>query len=238
MFETHLKEAAAACGLNLSEEQVAQFNRYYELLVDWNTRMNLTAITEPKDVAVKHIIDSLSSYDPALFPAGTALIDVGTGAGFPGLPLKIFAPELKLTLVDSLAKRVNFLETVAGELGLKGVRCIHGRAEDLARDKKHREHYDVACARAVARLNVLAEYLMPFVRPGGTLLALKGRSYQEEADEAEKALKILGGGLVEIRPVKLPGLDDVRAILTVKKKKPTPKAYPRKAGTPAKKPLI
>lgn len=237
MFETHLKEAAAACGLNLSEEQVAQFNRYYELLVDWNTRMNLTAITEPKDVAVKHIIDSLTAYDPALMKPGATLIDVGTGAGFPGLPLKIFAPELKLTLVDSLAKRVNFLETVAGELGLKGVRCIHGRAEDLARDKKHRERYDVACARAVARLNVLAEYLMPFVRPGGTLLALKGRSYQEEADEAEKALKILGGGLVEIRPVKLPGLDDARAILTVKKKKPTPKAYPRKAGTPAKKPL-
>ncbi len=238
MFETHLKEAAAAYGLPLSEEQIAQFNRYYELLVDWNTRMNLTAIMEPKDVAVKHIIDSLSAYDPALFPAGTTLIDVGTGAGFPGLPLKIFAPEIRLTLVDSLAKRVHFLETVTEELGLKGVRCLHGRAEDLARDKKHRERYDVACARAVARLSVLAEYLMPFVRVGGTLLALKGRSYQEETTEAEKALKILGGGHVEIRPVKLPGLDDARAILTVRKEKPTPKAYPRKAGTPAKKPLI
>ncbi len=238
MFEDILKEAAAQYGLSLTEEQTARFTLYYELLADWNGRMNLTAITEPREVAVKHIIDSLTAYDPALMKPGATLIDVGTGAGFPGLPLKIFAPAIKLTLADSLAKRVGFLEIVVEELDLKGVRCIHGRAEDLARDKKHRECYDIACARAVARLNVLAEYLLPFVRVGGAMLALKGRSYEEEAREAKGALKVLGGGPANIRPVKLPGLTDARAILTVKKEKPTPKAYPRKAGTPAKKPLL
>ena len=162
---------------------------------------------------------------------------MGTGAGFPGLPLKIFAPDIRLTLMDSLGKRVRFLETVVSELGLTDVACIHARAEEAARDRAYREHYDIAVSRAVARLPVLLEYTLPFVRQGGTLLALKGRQYQEEVDEAARALKLLGGTLRDVRPVHLPGLDDVRAVIIVRKERPTPRAYPRKAGTPAKKPL-
>ena len=236
-FTEALRAAAAEAGIALSEAQLAAFTRYYELLIAWNEKMNLTALTAPGDVAVKHIIDSLTAYDAALFGGAPAVIDVGTGAGFPGLPLKIFAPDIRLTLMDSLGKRVRFLETVVSELGLTDVACIHARAEDAARDRAYREHYDIAVSRAVARLPVLLEYTLPFVRQGGTLLALKGRQYQEEVDEAARALKLLGGTLRDVRPVHLPGLDDVRAVIIVRKERPTPRAYPRKAGTPAKKPL-
>ena len=221
----------------MTEEQFQQFDRYATLLLEWNTRMNLTALTEPKDVAVKHMIDSLSAYDAALFAGQPAVIDVGTGAGFPGLPLKIFAPHIHLTLMDSLAKRVSFLEAVVQELGLDGVRCIHARAEEAARDKAHRERYDLVVSRAVARLPVLLEYTLPFVKKGGHLLALKGRAWEEELQESTRSLKLLGGTVRETRPVRLPGLDDQRAVLVIEKTAPTPKAYPRKAGTPAKKPL-
>ena len=236
-FLTEFRAAAEAYGLALTEAQFAQFARYNELLLDWNTRMNLTALVEPKDVAVKHMIDSLSAYDAEFFSGSPAVIDVGTGAGFPGLPLKIFAPQINLTLMDSLAKRVTFLETVVQELGLENVRCIHARAEEAARDKKYREQYDLAVSRAVARLPVLLEYTLPFVKTGGRLLALKGRAWEEELQDAARALKLLGGTKKSARPVKLPGLDDKRAVLIIEKTAPTPKAYPRKAGTPAKKPL-
>ena len=221
----------------MTEEQFQQFDRYATLLLEWNTRMNLTALTEPKDVAVKHMIDSLSADDAALFAGQPAVLDVGTGAGFPGLPLKIFAPHIHLTLMDSLAKRVSFLEAVVQELGLDGVRCIHARAEEAARDKAHRERYDLVVSRAVARLPVLLEYTLPFVKKGGHLLALKGRAWEEELQESTRSLKLLGGTVRETRPVRLPGLDDQRAVLVIEKTAPTPKAYPRKAGTPAKKPL-
>ena len=236
-FTTELRTAAAAADIVLTEDQLLKFTRYDALLIDWNERMNLTAITEPHDVAVKHMIDSLTAYDKQLFSGAPTVIDVGTGAGFPGLPLKIYDPSIRLTLMDSLAKRLTFLETVIEDLGLTGVSCVHARAEDAAREPQHRERYDLAVSRAVARLPVLLEYTLPFVKKGGHLLALKGRTAEEEADASQHALKVLGGRIEAIRPVTLPGLDDKRAVLTIEKTTLTPKAYPRKAGTPAKKPL-
>lgn len=236
-FTTELRAAAEAASLSLSEEQILKFTRYDALLVDWNERMNLTAITEPRDVAVKHMVDSLTAYDAALFSDAPTVIDVGTGAGFPGIPLKIFDPSIRLTLMDSLAKRLAFLEAVVEDLGLTGVTCVHARAEDAAHEPQRRERYDIAVSRAVARLPVLLEYTLPFVKKGGHLIALKGRTAEEEATDAKRALKLLGGRLETIRPVTLPGLSDKRAVLTITKIAPTPKAYPRKAGTPAKKPL-
>ena len=237
MFREEMKKAAEAYGHSLTEEHLDKFNRYYELLIEWNQVMNLTAITEPHEVAVKHMIDSLTAYDKDFFTGGVSVIDVGTGAGFPGIPLKIFDPKIKLTLMDSLNKRVKFLQTVVDELGLQEVECVHARAEEGARDKKYREQFDIAVSRAVARLPVLCEYCMPFVKRGGKFLALKGMQYQEEEHEAEKAIKVLGGSRTAARPVHLPGLDDVLAVVEITKGMPTPKAYPRKAGTPVKNPL-
>lgn len=237
MFTDEMKAAAESYGITLDATKLEQLTRYYELLIEWNEKINLTAITEPKEVAVKHMIDALSAYDEKLFIGGARVIDVGTGAGFPGLPLKIFAPQIKLTLMDALNKRVKFLQTVVAELGLNNVECVHQRAEEGARDKKYRESYDIAVSRAVARLPILAEYCLPFVKRGGHFIALKGMQYAEELDEAKRAIKILGGAEIASRRVFLPGLDDVRAVITIKKKMPTPKIYPRKAGTPAKNPL-
>lgn len=160
-FVDELKIAATEYGLNLTEDQISAFNKYYELLYEWNKKINLTAITEPKDVAIKHMVDSLSCFKADLFKENTSLIDVGTGAGFPGLPLKIFYPSLKLTLLDSLNKRVKFLQLVVDELGLKDVEVIHARSEEAARNKKYREKFDLATARAVARLPIICEYCLP-----------------------------------------------------------------------------
>ncbi|WP_295634457.1 16S rRNA (guanine(527)-N(7))-methyltransferase RsmG [uncultured Mitsuokella sp.] len=237
MFQDEMKKAAEAYGLHLREVQLQQFTRYYELLIAWNEKMNLTAITEAHEVAIKHMVDSLTAYDKTLFHKGVSVIDVGTGAGFPGLPLKIFCPEIRLTLMDSLNKRVKFLQTVVDELGLTGVECVHARAEEGARNQKYREQFDIAVSRAVARLPILCEYCLPFVKKGGHFLALKGRAYAEEAEKAKKAIKVMGGSHTEVREVHLPDLEDKRAIIIVTKTMPTPKAYPRKAGTPAKNPL-
>lgn len=231
-----MQKAAESYGLDLTEKQQGQFQRYYELLMEWNGKINLTAITEPREVAVKHMLDSLAGWDEKRMSGDAGIIDVGTGAGFPGIPLKIFQPKLRLTLLDSLNKRIRFLQIVVEELGLQDVICVHGRAEEAAR-KEFREGFDIAVSRAVARLPVLAEYCLPFVRVGGAFLAWKGMQYQEEAEEAKKAVALLGGSGIEITRVHLPGMEDVRAILRVPKAKPTPKAYPRKAGMPVKKPL-
>lgn len=238
MFKEELAKAAAEYGISLNDTQMEQYNRYFELLVEWNEKINLTAITEPKEVAIKHMIDSITAYDENLFKDGTTVIDVGTGAGFPGLPLKIFCPEIKLTLMDSLNKRIKFLQTVVEELGLKDVECVHARAEEGARNKKYRESFDIAVSRAVARLPILCEYCLPFVKKGGHFIALKGMQYQDEAAEAVKAIKVMGGSQTEIRPVKLPELDDKRAVIIITKTMLTPKNYPRKAGTPTKNPIV
>ena len=237
-FEEILTARAAEAGIPLTAEQVGQFSVYNEMLLDWNTRMNLTALTAPEDVAVKHIIDSLTAYDAALFDGARTLIDVGTGAGLPGIPLAVYAPHLTVTLLDSLNKRVRFLMEVAAAMGLPNVRCIHARAEEAARTAEHRAAYDIAVSRAVARLPVLLEYTLPFVRVGGTLLALKGRAYAEEQKEARRAAEVLGGGRITARTVRLPGLDDVRAMLTVTKERQTPAAYPRGGGAPTRRPIV
>ena len=237
-FAEILKKAAEEYGISLSETQLQQFDRYQELLVEWNQKMNLTALTEPKDVAIKHMIDSVSVYDEKWFSEGMSVIDVGTGAGFPGLPLKILCPSLKVTLLDSLNKRVKFLETVVSELGLSDIVCVHARAEEAARQKQYREKFDAVVSRAVARLPILAEYDLPFVRVGGFFAAMKGAKYEEEAEEAKKAVKLLGGGEPVLREIKLPELEDKRGIIYIRKEKKTPSVYPRKAGTPEKNPIL
>ena len=234
-FAEILAARGAETQLSFTEEQLAQFKRYYELLVETNKVMNLTAITEPEEVAVKHMVDSLLAYEDGM--QGKTLVDVGTGAGFPGVPLKIYCPSLRVTLVDSLGKRLRFLQQVIDELGLKGIRCEHLRAEDAGRSKKHREQYDYVTARAVARLSVLSEYCLPLAKKGGQFIALKGSRFAEEIEEGEAAVKILGGKIISAEPVKLPGLDDGRAIIKIAKIKATPAQYPRKAGTPEKQPL-
>lgn len=234
-FQKILSESAAQAGFELSALQLEQFEKYYEMLVETNKVMNLTALTEPQDVVVKHFVDSLMAYAD-YFP-GKVLADVGTGAGFPGIPLKIYCPSLKVVLIDSLAKRLNFLQRVIAELGLKDIECVHLRAEDAGKNPAHREKYDIVTARAVARLSVLSEYCLPLVKVGGVFVALKGAKYQEEIAAAGKALSVLGGKLIEAKKVELPGLDDGRAVVTIKKVKASPKAYPRKAGLPDKNPL-
>ena len=237
IFKDILKTAAEEYGVDINEQQLKAYDTYYQLLVEWNNKINLTAITEPQPVAIKHMIDSISCFKPEIFSPGATVIDVGTGAGFPGLPLKIFQPQLQLTLLDSLNKRVKFLQCVVDQLQLTQTTVIHARAEEAARQKLYREKFDIAVSRAVARLPVLCEYCLPFVSVGGYFVALKGMQYQSEAAEAEKAVDILGGRIEEIVPVKLPGIDDVRAVIYIKKIKKTPGTYPRKAGTPEKNPL-
>lgn len=222
-------------GLSFTDKQLQQFNRYYEMLIETNKVMNLTAITEPDEVAVKHMIDSLLAYDDSF--KGKTLADVGTGAGFPGIPLKIYCPELNVVLIDSLGKRLKFLQNVITELELDNICCEHMRAEDAGKNKSHREKYDLVTARAVARLSVLSEYCLPLVKKGGLFIALKGSKFTEEIEEGRAALKILGGKLLSSEQVKLPGLDDGRAIVKIAKIKSTPAQYPRKAGTPEKEPL-
>lgn len=234
-FQDILVAKGAEAGLSFTEQQLEQFDKYYDLLVETNKVMNLTAITEPDEVAVKHMIDSLLAYEPEM--AGKTLADVGTGAGFPGVPLKIYCPQLKVTLIDSLGKRLKFLQTVIDQLGLKGIRCEHLRAEDAGRNKQHREKYDLVTARAVARLSVLSEYCLPLAKKGGMFIALKGSRFAEEIAEGEAAVKLLGGKIISQEQVKLPGLDDGRAIVKITKVKNTPAQYPRKAGTPEKQPL-
>ncbi len=234
-FQKILADSSKEAGFSLSLLQLEQFDKYYQMLVETNKVMNLTAITEPQEVAVKHMVDSLMAYDD-YFP-GKVLADVGTGAGFPGIPLKIYCPSLKVVLIDSLAKRLNFLQQVIAELGLEDITCVHLRAEDAGKNAAHREKYDIVTARAVARLSVLAEYCLPLVKVNGSFVALKGAKYKDEIAASAKALNILGGRLIKAQEVALPGLDDGRAVISIQKIKPTPKAYPRKAGTPEKNPL-
>lgn len=224
--------------LPLTEEQEKNFLHFYELLVEWNEVMNLTAITDFEEVIKKHFVDSLSLVKavPDLGKNYT-LIDVGTGAGFPGIPLKLAFPELEITLLDSLQKRVNFLNTVIEELSLTGIKAVHGRAEDFARPGKLREQFDFCVSRAVANLSTLSEYCLPFVKMGGYFISYKSGGAEEEAAAAETAVRILGGDSPEEVSFLLPGTDIGRIFYRIKKKAPTPAKYPRKAGLPAKEPI-
>ena len=228
MFRDELSTAAESFGLELDGGQLDAFEKFFRLVVEQNRMMNLTTLTEPRDFAIKHVIDSLSAWDDELFRGDETLIDVGTGAGFPAIPLKIFRPKLKLCLIDSLNKRVEFLKRVVGELALDGVEIFHGRAEELSRQKTFREQFEIVTSRAVARLNVLAEYCLPFVKVGGRFVALKGKSFRDELSEARSAIKILGGGKVVVREPKLPTLDEIRAVIYIDKKFPTPEKFPRR----------
>ncbi len=223
--------------INLRDEQLNQFQKFYEMVIDWNTKINLTAITDEKEFAIKHVMDSLSLWDEEKFSSVKKILDVGTGAGFPAIPLKIFKPNLEIFLLDSLNKRVEFLKKVVAELNLENVTCIHGRAEDLARQNNFRESFDLVTARAVARLNIISEYCLPFVKIGGIFAAMKGKNFIDEVAEAENAVKILGGGKIICVEKNLPEISDARAVVYIDKKKTTPKKFPRKAGIPVKNPL-
>lgn len=227
-MRVELSAAAKIFGLELTAAQLDAFEKFFRLVVEQNRVMNLTAITEPHEFAIKHVIDSLSAWDDKIFRGDEFLADIGTGAGFPAIPLKIFRPRLKLCLIDSLGKRTEFLRRVVNELQFDGVEIFHGRAEELSRQKIFRERFDIVTARALARLNVLAEYCLPFAKVGGHFVALKGKTFREELDEAQPAIKILGGGKISVREIKLPTLDDTRAVITVDKKFSTPKKFPRR----------
>ena len=227
-----------ALGITLTEQQIQQFIQYYEMLVEWNQVMNLTAITEYDDVMKKHFVDSVSLIKAYDVSKSASVIDVGTGAGFPGLALKIAYPNLKVTLLDSLNKRINFLNAVIEKLELTGVDTVHGRAEDFAKPDKLREKFDLCVSRAVANLSTLSEYCLPFVKQGGLFISYKSEKISEEMAAAKNAIYLLGGKVVEQVEFTLPDSDIYRNLFVIQKERITPKKYPRKAGLPAKEPLM
>lgn len=234
---TKFKSILEQWQIPFSEKQQEQLIVYYEMLVEKNKVMNLTAITEFEDVLEKHFLDSIAVGRYVDLSKDLSVIDLGTGAGFPGMPLKILFPNLKITLADSLNKRILFLEEVIDALGLEGVSTVHGRAEDLAANRAYREQYDLCVSRAVANLSTLSEYCLPFVKLGGTFISYKSGAIEEELSAAKKAVFLLGGQIKEVIPFQLDGTDINRSFVMIGKEKKTPKAYPRKSGTPSKKPL-
>ena len=230
-FERGLEEL----GISLSEEQIGQFLTYYEMLVEKNKVMNLTAITEFDDVIEKHFLDSLSLIKVCDLNREQSVMDMGTGAGFPGIPLKIAFPKLQVTLADSLNKRILFLQEVIDELGLNGVEAIHARAEELGKNKSYREQYDLVVSRAVANLASLEEYCVPFVKIGGSFISYKSGEIEEEVANAKNATFLLGGKVKNVYKFDL--YEQKRSFVVIEKCKGTPKTYPRKAGTPTKTPL-
>ena len=236
-MENLVYHALALFDIHLTTQQVKSLVQYEKELLEWNQKFNLTAIRDVESIRTKHFLDSFSCVLAWKESPPNQLIDVGTGAGFPGLPLKILYPNLKLTLVESVGKKAKFCQHVVNILNLKDVNVIQARAEEVGQDSKHREKYDWAVARAVANLNVLSEYLLPLAKVNGSMLAQKGESGPAEAQSAEKAMKLLGGRLKQLIPVNLPGIADDRYLVVVDKIAATPSKYPRKPGIPAKQPL-
>ncbi|GAM13293.1 16S rRNA (guanine(527)-N(7))-methyltransferase RsmG [Mesobacillus selenatarsenatis] len=237
MNTDQFKALLAEKGIELSQKQMEQYETYYKMLVEWNEKMNLTAITEKPEVYLKHFYDSVSAAFYFDFNKPLNLCDVGAGAGFPSIPIKIAFPEIKVTIVDSLNKRITFLEQLSKELGLEGTTFIHDRAETFGQNPAHREKYEVVMARAVARMSVLSELCLPLVKVGGTFIAMKGNQAGEELQVGEKAISVLGGKLESSHAFTLPVEESERNILIINKLKPTPKKYPRKPGTPNKTPI-
>ncbi|MBM7615584.1 16S rRNA (guanine(527)-N(7))-methyltransferase RsmG [Alkaliphilus hydrothermalis] len=233
-----LIEGCRQLDIKVNDTQVEQLLTYKDVLLEWNQKMNLTAIQDEKDVIIKHFLDSITCLKVKEFKNEGKLIDVGTGAGFPGIPLKVFNPNIQLTLLDSLNKRLNFLKEVCNQLDLDGVQFSHGRAEDYGQDAKYREQFDFVVARAVASLNVLSEYCLPFVKMNGYFICQKGPLVEDELKDAQKAIKVLGGEVEDLLSIQLPFSDINHRIVIIKKVKQTPTKYPRKAGTPGKNPII
>ncbi|MDD2921073.1 MAG: 16S rRNA (guanine(527)-N(7))-methyltransferase RsmG [Anaerolineales bacterium] len=236
-METLIRDALALFNLRLTERHINALNVYERELLEWNQKFNLTAIRDVESIRVKHFLDSLSCVVAWKANPPKRMVDVGTGAGFPGIPLKIIYPNMRLTLVESVGKKVAFCRHIVDALGLENVDVIHARAEDLGQQPEHREKYDWAVARAVANLNVLSEYLLPLVKVGGTALAQKGENAPAETQSAEQAMKILGGKLKQLIPINLPGVADDRYLVLIDKSAATPPKYPRNAGVVAKTPL-
>lgn len=238
MFEDKLKEAFDEFNLKTGDEIISRFAVFYRMMIEWNGKMNLTAITEEDEFIKKHILDSLAvvKFVEKLNLSSGKVLDLGTGAGFPGIPLKIYFDNLNITLMDALQKRINFLNEVIKELALSNIATVHLRAEEISKTNL-RETFDMVTSRAVAALPTLLEYAMPFVKAGGYFIAWKGGKAREEADLSKNALKILGGKIIEISDVKIPNLDEERALIIIRKDKVTPLKYPRQSGMPKKKPL-
>ncbi len=235
-FKQNMKQYAKKIGIVLEEEQIEQFYQYEKLLLIWNEKINLTAITKPEEIILKHFIDSITI--AKYIGANKTLIDVGTGAGFPGIPLKIIRKDIQITLLDSLNKRVKFLNEIIKQLELKEIETIHGRVEEFGKNKKYREKFDYATSRAVANLTTLSEYLLPLVKIEGKCICMKGSTVKEEIDQSQKAIAILGGKIEEIEAFQLPESDIDRHIVLLRKIKQTPAKYPRKPGTPSKEPIL
>ena len=235
-FSDMLKEKGKQINIDINNEQIEKFHKYMEMLVEWNERMNLTAITEPVDIIDKHFIDSITI--EKYLKKGAKVIDVGTGAGFPGVPLGIIREDLNITLMDSLNKRITFLDEVIRVNKLLNIDTVHSRAEELSRDSDFRAKYDVVTSRAVASLNVLLEYMIPFAKVGGYCVCMKGSNIDDELENSKKALEVLNAKIEKIDTFKLPGNEYGRNIIVIKKIGETQKKYPRKPGTPAKEPII
>lgn len=235
IFFEKMQENSKVLGFNFSVEQLEKFYKYMNLLIEWNEKMNLTAITEPNDIILKHFIDSITINK--YIENSVKVVDVGTGAGFPGIPLSIIRPDLQITLVDSLNKRLMFLQEIKKELELKNIDIVHARAEEFGQNKNYRETFDIATSRAVANLSTLSEYLVPLVKIKGKCVCMKASDAEEEIKQAENAVNILGGKIVKAEKFNLPNSDIGRTIIIINKEKNTNSKYPRKPGTPSKEPL-
>ena len=231
------EEKLSQIGITLSDKQKEQFDKFYELLVEWNKVINLTGITEYEEVNEKHFVDSLSIVKAIDMNQVHSLVDIGTGAGFPGIPLKIAFPHIKVVLLDSLNKRINFLNTVIKELGLENIETIHGRAEDFAKQPEYREQFDLCVSRAVANLATLSEYCIPYVKKDGMFVPYKSGEIDEEVEQSKKAIHVLGGKLDKVIKFQLPGTEIGRSFVKINKVQNTAKKYPRKAGLPSKEPI-
>lgn len=234
-FSEKLKMYMNKINIEISDRQIEMFFCYMNLLLEWNGKINLTAITEPEDIILKHFVDCATILK--YIKEEDKIIDIGTGAGFPGIPLKILNEKLDITLMDSLNKRINFLNEIINKLDLKNIIAIHARAEELARNKKYREKFDIATSRAVANLSTLSEYMLPFVKREGMVISMKGSNIEEEVKNAKKAIKVLGGEIEKIDNFNLANTNNIRNIIIIKKIVKTPKEFPRKAGKPAKEPI-